>query len=158
MRERPPGIPSQTRGAFILPRADQLIFLPPRNPAWSSVLFKGDTFSQQRLHLVPTLEKVSDSPGPTRSDSWPFPLFFDLCFPKFQIPPPTSILKRKEREKEQNHDSSPNCFSSKSRVIVFTACRGRRSPLIFCPGLGNLLYPASCLPFFGTHGPRNPSS
>lgn len=70
------------------------------NPASSSVLFKGETFSQQHRHLVPTLEKVNDSPGPAQSDCWPFPLFFDLCFHKFQIPPPTSIFKKGGRERK----------------------------------------------------------
>lgn len=67
------GISSQTRLTLApLSRAlcrPLLTSLPPHSSALSSVLFTGETFSQQCHHLAPRLEKVRDSPGPTHSDS-----------------------------------------------------------------------------------------
>lgn len=64
--------------------------------------------------------------------------------------------KEREELKKKKNKTELNCFSSTSRIIVFVVCLGRRSPLIFCPGLGNLLYVAPRLP--SSAHPGNPSS
>lgn len=106
-------------------------------------------------HPEPRLEKVKDGPGPHILTLGPF----SRSLISLHKIPPHLLLFCKERErrvKKKKKKTELNCFSSTSRIIVFAVCLGRRSPLIFCPGLGNLLYVAPRLP--SSAHPGNPSS